>query len=145
MDYKITGYEPAQLFHFFEEVSAIPRGSGNEKGISDFLVAFAKERGLDVYQDEVYNVIIRPVVSERSFDLMNQNKYTFEVAKDANKYQIKDAVEEIFGVKVVRVNTLTVKPKTKRVRYVAGKTRSWKKAIVTLAEGDTIEVFGNQA
>ena len=50
MDYKITGYEPAQLFHFFEEVSAIPRGSGNEKGISDFLVAFAKERGLDVYQ-----------------------------------------------------------------------------------------------
>ena len=145
MDYKITAYEPAQLFHFFDEVSAIPRGSGNEKGISDFLVAFAKERGLDVYQDEVYNVIIRPVVSERSFDLMNQNKYTFEVAKDANKYQIKDAVEEIFGVKVVRVNTLTVKPKTKRVRYVAGKTRSWKKAIVTLAEGDTIEVFGNQA
>lgn len=59
MDYKITGYEPAQLFHFFEEVSAIPRGSGNEKGISDFLVAFAKERGLDVYQDEVYNVIIQ--------------------------------------------------------------------------------------
>ncbi|MFR7732723.1 MAG: hypothetical protein ACLU7D_04745 [Collinsella sp.] len=51
MDYKITGYEPAQLFHFFEEVSAIPRGSGNEKGISDFLVAFAKERGLDVYQE----------------------------------------------------------------------------------------------
>ena len=95
--------------------------------------------------NSVYNVIIRPVVSERSFDLMNQNKYTFEVAKDANKYQIKDAVEEIFGVKVVRVNTLTVKPKNKRVRYVAGKTRSWKKAIVTLAEGDTIEVFGNQA
>ena len=63
MDYKITGYEPAQLFHFFEEVSAIPRGSGNEKGISDFLVAFAKERGLDVYQDEVYNVIIRKPVS----------------------------------------------------------------------------------
>ena len=73
---------------------------------------------------------------------MELNKYTFEVAKDANKYQIKDAVEEIFGVKVVRVNTLTVKPKTKRVRYVAGKTRSWKKAIVTLAEGDTIEVLG---
>lgn len=63
MDYKITGYEPAQLFHFFEEVSAIPRGSGNEKGISDFLVAFAKERGLDVYQDEVYNVIIRKSAS----------------------------------------------------------------------------------
>ena len=87
-----------------------------------------------------HEIIIRPIVSERSFSGMEQNKYTFEVAKDANKYQIKDAVEEIFGVK-----TLTVKPKTKRVRYVAGKTRSWKKAIVTLAEGDTIEVFGNQA
>ena len=80
-----------------------------------------------------HEIIIRPIVSERSFSGMEQNKYTFEVAKDANKYQIKDAVEEIFGVKVVRVNTLTVKPKTKRVRYVAGKTRSWKKAIVTLA------------
>ena len=63
MDYRITGYEPAQLFHFFEEGSAIPRGSGSEKGISDFLVAFAKERGLDVYQDEVYNVIIRKPAS----------------------------------------------------------------------------------
>lgn len=90
-------------------------------------------------------IIIRPIVSEASFDKMEQNKYTFEVAKDANKYQIKDAVEEIFNVKVTRVNTLTVKPKNKRVRYVTGKTRSWKKAIVTLAEGDSIEVFGNQA
>ena len=79
-------------------------------------------------------IIIRPIVSERSFSQM-----------EMNKYQIKDAIQEIFGVKVVRVNTLTVKPKTKRVRYVAGKTRSWKKAVVTLAEGDTIEVFGNQA
>ena len=61
-----------------------------------------------------HEIIIRPIVSERSFSGMEQNKYTFEVAKDANKYQIKDAVEEIFGVKVVRVNTLTVKPKTKR-------------------------------
>ena len=97
-----------------------------------------------------HEIIIRPIVSERSFSGMELNKYTFEVAKDANKYQIKDAVEEIFGVKVVRVNTLTVKPKTKRVRYVAGKTRSWKADLPawpgrTLAEGDTIEVFGNQA
>ena len=95
--------------------------------------------------NSAYNVIIRPVVTERSFDLMNQNKYTFEVAKNANKYQIKDAVEELFNVKVTRVNTLTVKPKTKRVRYVAGKTRTWKKAVVTLREGDAIEIFGSQA
>ncbi|MDM8300997.1 50S ribosomal protein L23 [Collinsella tanakaei] len=92
-----------------------------------------------------HEIIIRPIVSERSYSEMEQNKYTFEVHKDANKYQIKDAVEEIFGVKVVRVNTLRVKPKTKRVRYVAGQTRSWKKAVITVAEGDSIEIFGNQA
>lgn len=91
------------------------------------------------------SIIIRPVVSERSFSNMEENKYTFEVHKDANKYQIKDAVEEIFGVKVARVNTLIVKTKNKRVRYVTGKTRSWKKAIVTLREGESIEIFGNQA
>lgn len=95
--------------------------------------------------NSVYNVIIRPVVSERSFDLMNQNKYTFEVAKQAPKEEIADAVEKLFGVHVVKVNTISVKPKTKRVRYQAGKTRSWKKAIVTVAEGDSIELFGQQA
>lgn len=59
MDYKITGYEPEKLFHFFEEISAIPRGSGNEKGISDYLVKFAKDRGLEVIQDDAYNVVIK--------------------------------------------------------------------------------------
>ena len=59
MEYKITGYKPEKLFHFFEEISAIPRGSKNEKGISDYLVKFAKDRGLWVYQDEAYNVIIK--------------------------------------------------------------------------------------
>ena len=63
MAYIITGYQPEKLFQYFEDISAIPRGSGNEKGISDFLVAFARERGLDVYQDEVYNVIIRKPAS----------------------------------------------------------------------------------
>ena len=92
-----------------------------------------------------HEIIIRPIVSERSYSAMEENKYTFEVHKDANKYQIKDAIEEIFDVKVVRVNTLNVKPKIKRVRYIAGKTRSWKKAVVTVAEGQSIEIFGNQA
>lgn len=59
MEYKVTGYKPEKLFHFFEEVCAIPRGSGNEKGISDFLVKFAKDRNLWVYQDDSYNVIIK--------------------------------------------------------------------------------------
>ena len=94
--------------------------------------------------NSAYNVIIRPVVSERSFDLMSQNKYTFEVAKQAPKEEIAAAVEKLFGVHVLKVNTINVKPKTKRVRYVAGQTRSWKKAIVTVAEGDSIELFAQQ-
>ena len=95
--------------------------------------------------NSVYNVIIRPVVSERSFDLMSQNKYTFEVAKQAPQEEIAAAVEKLFGVHVLKVNTINVKPKTKRVRYVAGQTRSWKKAIVTVAEGDSIELFAQQS
>jgi large subunit ribosomal protein L23 len=95
--------------------------------------------------NSAYNVIIRPIVSERSFDLMNENKYTFEVAKQAPKEEIAAAVEKLFGVHVLKVNTISVKPKKKRVRYVAGMTRSWKKAIVTIADGETIEVFGQQA
>ena len=95
--------------------------------------------------NSAYNVIIRPVVSERSFDLMSQNKYTFEVAKQAPKEEIAAAVEKLFGVHVLKVNTINVKPKTKRVRYVAGQTRSWKKAIVTVADGDSIELFAQQS
>lgn len=92
-----------------------------------------------------YNVIIRPVVTERSFDLMEQGKYTFEVAATAPKEEIADAVEALFKVHVVKVNTMWVKPKTKRVRYKAGKTRTWKKAIVKLAEGESIEIFAHDA
>ncbi|MCL2632632.1 MAG: 50S ribosomal protein L23 [Coriobacteriia bacterium] len=87
-------------------------------------------------------VIIRPVITERSYDLVNDNRYTFEVAKTANKVEIGQAIEAIFNVKVIKVNTLNVKAKPKRVRYAKGLTRTWKKAIVTLADGDTIEAFG---
>ena len=86
-------------------------------------------------------VIIRPVITEHSYDMMAENCYTFEVAKTANKVEIAQAIEEIFDVTVVKVNTLNVKAKPKRVRYQMGKTRTWKKAMVTLAEGDTIELF----
>ncbi len=68
MDYKITGYEPAKLFHYFEEISAIPRESGNEKQISDYLVAFAKDQGLWVYHDAVHNVIIKKAASAGAED-----------------------------------------------------------------------------
>ena len=88
-------------------------------------------------------VILRPIITEHSFDMMEKNTYTFEVAKTANKVEIAQAVAEIFGVQVVKVNTLNVKAKPKRVRYQKGYTRTWKKAMVTLKDGDTIEMFAS--
>ncbi len=88
-------------------------------------------------------VIVRPIISEHSYDMMSENKYTFEVAKAANKVEIAQAIEAIFDVKVVKVNVINVKSKPKRVRYQKGLTRSWKKAMVTLKEGDSIELFAN--
>ena len=87
-------------------------------------------------------VIIRPIISEHSYDMMANNVYTFEVSKSSNKVEIAQAVKAIFNVDVARVNTLNVKPKPKRVRAQKGKTRSWKKAMVTLKAGQTIELFG---
>ena len=89
------------------------------------------------------SIIIRPIITEHSYDMIEMNKYTFEVARDANKIEIAKAVEEIFGVTVKKVNTMNVKPKKKRVRYIAGYTRTWKKAMVTIAEGETIENFAS--
>ena len=89
------------------------------------------------------SIIIRPIITEHSYDAMEQNKYTLEVAKNANKVEIAKAIEELFNVKVVKVNTLSVKPKTKRVRVVEGLTRTWKKAVVTLKDGDAIEIFAS--
>ncbi|MCL2818538.1 MAG: 50S ribosomal protein L23 [Actinomycetia bacterium] len=87
-------------------------------------------------------IIIRPIVSEKSVDAIEENNvYTFEVAKDATKPQIARAVEEIFDVKVIKVNTMNVSGKPRRVRYALGKTKNWKKALVTLAEGDKIDIF----
>lgn len=87
------------------------------------------------------DIIIRPIVSEKTFDLIEQNRYTFEVAKSASKPQIADAISEIFGVTVTSVNTMNVNGKPRRVRLVKGKTRDWKKAIVTLKQGDKIDLF----
>lgn len=89
-------------------------------------------------------VIIRPIITEHSYDQMENNVYTFEVAKTSNKVEIAQAIEAIFDVKVVKVNTLNVKSKPKRQRYIEGKTRTWKKAMVTVAEGDEIEIFATQ-
>jgi large subunit ribosomal protein L23 len=87
------------------------------------------------------DIVIRPVISEKSYDMIELNRYTFEVAKTATKPQIADAVTEIFGVTVTKVNTMNVNGKPRRVRVAKGKTRDWKKAVVTLKEGDSIEFF----
>ena len=89
------------------------------------------------------DIIIRPIVSEKSYSMIADNRYTFEVAKTATKPQIAQAVTEIFGVTVTGVNTMNVNGKPRRVRLQKGLTRSWKKAIVTLKDGDTIEVFAS--
>jgi large subunit ribosomal protein L23 len=86
-------------------------------------------------------VIIRPVVSEKTYVLATASKYTFRVHPDAHKTQIKQAVEELFEVKVLDVATMSVKGKPKRRGYTTGTRRSWKKAVVQLREGDTIPVF----
>ena len=86
-------------------------------------------------------VIIEPVVSEKSYALMSDGKYTFRVDERAHKTQIRRAVEEIFDVGVVEVRTIKVRSKPKRRGVHSGKTRSWKKAIVQLAPGERIELF----
>ena len=88
------------------------------------------------------DVLIAPVVSEKSYGLLDANKYTFIVHPDANKTEIKIAVEKIFGVKVDGVNTLNREGKRKRTRTGWGKRKDTKRAMVKLAEGDRIEAFG---
>ena len=90
---------------------------------------------------EARDIIIKPVVTEKSIGLMEHNKYVFKVALSANKIEIKQAIEESFKVKVVDVNTVRVKGKEKRMGRSVGKTSDYKKAIVQLAEGDSIEIF----
>jgi large subunit ribosomal protein L23 len=86
-------------------------------------------------------VLIRPVVSEKSYVLSAVNKYTFRVHPDAHKTQIRQAVEALFDVHVVEVRTMSVKSKPKRRGVSRGRTRSWKKAIVQIREGESMPVF----
>lgn len=89
----------------------------------------------------VHDIIIKPIITEDSMERMESGKYTFKVAKDANKIEIAKAVEEIFDVKVAKVNTMTVKGKEKRMGRYVGNRPDWKKAIVTLEGDKTIDFF----
>ncbi|MDN5745964.1 MAG: 50S ribosomal protein L23 [Nocardioidaceae bacterium] len=91
------------------------------------------------------DVLIAPVVSEKSYSLLDNNKYTFLVQPDANKTEIKIAVEKVFGVKVTGVNTLNRSGKVRRTRHGLGKRKDTKRAIVSLADGHRIDIFGGQA
>jgi large subunit ribosomal protein L23 len=90
------------------------------------------------------DVIIAPVVSEKSYSLLDNNAYTFRVHPDANKTEIRQAIESIWGVRVVSVNTMNRRGKTKRFRFTSGRRADIKRAVVTLAEGDKIEIFEQQ-
>ena len=86
-------------------------------------------------------VLIRPVISEKSYELITQNRYTFKVHQDAHKTQVRQAVEQMFDVTVVKVNILKVQAKPKRRGLIKGVRPGWKKAVVELKAGDSIEIF----
>lgn len=88
-----------------------------------------------------HDILIRPIITEKSSRLMAHDKYTFEVLPKANKIEIRRAVEEVFKVKVASVNTIKVRSKPKRMGRFIGRSRSWKKAVVTLRPGERIEFF----
>ncbi|WP_173355309.1 50S ribosomal protein L23 [Symbiobacterium thermophilum] len=90
---------------------------------------------------EARDIILKPLITEKSVAKMSEGKYAFKVRLDANKTQIKQAIEEIFGVTVVRVNTMRVRGKLRRQGKYIGRRSDWKKAIVQLKEGDSIKVF----
>ncbi len=87
------------------------------------------------------DIIIRPLVSEKSYSQIEKGKYSFSVHPRAEKIEIKRAIEELFNVEVTKVNTMNMKGKPKRQGYTRGKTSNWKKAVVTLKEGHRIEFF----
>src|SRR5215207_1712241 len=93
-------------------------------------------------QKDPRDVLLKPVISEKSYGLLDENKYTFEVAPTANKTEIKIAVEKVFNVTVTGVNTLNREGKRRRTRFGTGKRPDTKRAIVTVAEGQRIDIFG---
>jgi large subunit ribosomal protein L23 len=93
-------------------------------------------------QKDPRDVLLKPVISEKSYGLLDENKYTFEVHPDSNKTEIKIAVEKVFGVTVTSVNTLNRQGKQRRTRFGMGKRKNTKRAIVTVAPGDRIDIFG---
>src|SRR5581483_12509780 len=123
----------------------VPRRPGARKvreGVGDKQRSCAPGSGGRLMFEDPRDVLLAPVISEKSYGLLDDNKYTFDVHPQANKTQIKIAVEQVFNVKVLDVNTLNRQGKRKRTRSGYGTRRSVKRAIVTLRAGDRIDVFG---
>jgi len=94
---------------------------------------------------DLNDIIIRPVISEKTTSLMEINKYVFRVSIRANRVEVKKAVKSLFGVEPEKVNIMMVRGKNRRLRYQTGKRSAWKKAIVTLKKNDKIEIFSAPA
>ncbi len=90
---------------------------------------------------EAYKILIKPLVTEKATDLANFNKYCFEVAKNANKIEIQKAIKNLYGVEPLDINIINMRGKRVRYGRVSGKKKNWKKAIVTLKQGDKIEIY----
>lgn len=99
---------------------------------------------MTAYNKNPRDILIRPIVSEKSYSLMDEGKYTFEVDPRANKTEIKIAVEQVFDVTVRSVNTINRKGKSRRTRFGMGKRKDVKRAIVTVGEGDALDIFSGQ-
>jgi large subunit ribosomal protein L23 len=94
---------------------------------------------------EAHQILIRPIITERATVLTERfNQFVFQVEKKANKYQIRNAVETVYGVKVKKVATMVVPGKTKRLGATSGKRPNWKKAIITLQQGENIDFFATE-
>jgi len=90
------------------------------------------------------DIIIRPIISEKTTELMENHKYVFEVSRKANKHMVKKAIKDLFEIDAEKVNIINVRGKNRRLRFRVGKRAAWKKAIVTLTAGQKIEIFEGQ-
>lgn len=127
------------LPHLKQEVKAKKDEKKPERGAK--AVEKPEKRVKEIKYKNAYRVLIKPVVSEKATYLTSQNSYVFEVAPDMNKIEIKKAILSVYGVEPIKVNIINVPGKFVRYGRVRGRTKNWKKAIVTLKPGETIQIY----
>jgi len=100
-----------------------------------------KEKGVEKTNIHAYRVLVKPLVTEKAAELGSENKYVFEVSKSANKIEIAEAIQEVYGIKPVRINIVGMKGKNIRYGRMTGKRKDWKKAVITLPKGQSINIY----